>query len=148
MSDVKDPRDALAVLNSTNDRLAKRMHWPLWRHLAGGLLLTLIVGSVALPRAISIVAFVVAMVMTILLVQDDKKRHGMFVSGYQRGRTVWIVGAIVALIVSALIVVMRFDEPVANPWFWVTLSIVFLGTSGLSSIWERVYRKDVREGRL
>ena len=125
------------------------MRWPIWRHFAGGLLMTLMVAAVALPRDVAAVVFVTAMVLMLLIVRDDKKRHGMFVSGYQRGRTVWIVAAIIVLILSALFIVLtQFEDPTDDPWFWVTLSIVALGTAGLSRIWERVYRGDVREGRL
>ena len=125
------------------------MRWPIWRHFASGLLMTLMVAAVALPRDAAAVVFVTAMVLMLLIVRDDKKRHGMFVSGYQRGRTVWIVAAIIVLTLSALVIVVtQFEDPTNDPRFWVTLSIVFLGTSGLSWIWERVYRGDVREGRL
>lgn len=149
MNNSEDPRDALAALESTNDRLARRMRWPIWRHFAGGLLMTLMVAAVALPRDVAAVVFVTAMVLMLLIVRDDKKRHGMFVSGYQRGRTVWIVAAIIVLNLSALVIVLtQFEDPTDDSWFWVTLSIVALGTSGLSWIWERVYRGDVREGRL
>lgn len=149
MSDLKDPHEALAALDSTNERISKRMSWPLWRHLAGGFLMTLIVAAVALPKLVSIVVFAIAMILMALIVRDDKKRYGMFVSGYQRGKTVWTVGAIVVLILAALVTILtQFDDAATEPGFWVTLLIVFLGTSGLSVIWERVYRMDVREGRL
>ena len=111
--------------------------------------MTLIVAAVALPKLVSIVVLAIAMILMALIVRDDKKRYGMFVSGYQRGKTAWIVGAIIVLILAALVTILtQFDDPVTEPGFWVTLSIVFLGTSGLSVIWERVYRMDVREGRL
>ncbi|RPF70507.1 hypothetical protein [Aurantiacibacter spongiae] len=111
--------------------------------------MTLIVAAVALPRDVTAVVFVTAMVLMLLIVRDDKRRHGMFVSGYQRGRTVWIVAAIIVLNLSALVIVLtQFEDPTDDPWFWVTLSTVALGTSGLSWIWERVYRADVRQGRL
>ncbi len=111
--------------------------------------MTLVVAAVALPHDVAAVVFVTAMVLMLLIVRDDKKRHGIFVSGYQRGRTVWIVAAIIVLTLSALVIVLtQFEDPTDDPWFWVTLSIVALGTSVLSWIWERVYRGDVLEGRL
>ena len=106
MNNSEDPRDALAALESTNDRLARRMRWPIWRHFAGGLLMTLVVAAVALPHDVAAMVFVTAMVLMLLIVRDDKKRHGMFVSGYQRGRTVWIVAAIIVLTLSALVIVL------------------------------------------
>lgn len=149
MTNIKDAQTALIALEITNGRLAERMRWPLWRHTAVGLLMTLIVGSVGLPRGLAMVILFVAIVVTIAIVRDDKKRYGMFVSGYQRGRAAWVTGAIIALNLSAVIFVRTFlDNAVVNAMFWLAMAIVFLGTSMLSIAWERVYRHDIREGGI
>lgn len=147
MTSMKDARTALIALEITNGRLAERMRWPFWRHAAAGLLMTLVVGSVALPRGLAMGILLAAIVLTIAIVRDDKKRYGMFVSGYQRGRTAWVTGAIIALNLSAVIFLRTLlDDGVVDATFWITMAIVFLGTSMLSIAWERVYRKDIREG--
>ncbi len=149
MSKTEDPRTALAALEATNDRLAQRMSWPLWRHVAGGLLMSLIVAGAGLPRDIAFIVFFVAMVLIVVIVRDDKKRHGMFVSGYQRGRTKWIVAIMIALTLAALIVIRtQVDGGAGSPWFWATLAILFCSITMLSLLWERVYRDDIRDGSL
>ena len=149
MTNVKDAQTALIGLQITNERLSERMRWPLWRHAAAGLLMTLIVGSVGLPRGLATFILLMAIVLTITIVRDDKKRYGMFVSGYQRGRAAWVTGAIIALNLIAVIFVRTLlDDGVVNATFWITMAIVFLGTSMLSIAWERVYRKDIREGGI
>lgn len=149
MTNVKDAQTALIALQITNERLSERMRWPLWRHAAAGLLMTLIVGSVGLPRGLATFILLVAIVLTIAIVRDDKKRYGIFVSGYHRGRTAWVTGAVIALNLSAVIFVRTLlDNAVVNAIFWLAMAIVFLGTSMLSIAWERVYRHDIREGGL
>ena len=147
MTNVKDAQTALIGLQITNVRLSERMRWPLWRHAAAGLLMTLIVVSVGLPRGLATFILLMVIVLTIAIVRDDKKRYGMFVSGYQRGRAAWVTGAIIALNLSAVIFVRTLvDNAVVNAMFWLVVAIVFLGTSMLSIAWERVYRHDIREG--
>lgn len=149
MANIENAQTALIALEITNGRLAERIRWPLWRHAAAGLLMTLIVGSMGLPRGLAIVILLVAIVLSIAIVRDDKKRYGMFVSGYQRGRAAWVTGAIIGLNLSALIFVRTFlDNAVLNAMFWLAMAIVFLGNSMLSIAWERVYRHDVREGGI
>lgn len=149
MTNIKDAQTALIALEVTNGRLAERMRWPLWRHAAAGLLMTLIVGSVGLPRGLAMVILLVAIVLTIAIVRDDKKRYGMFVSGYQRGRTAWVTSAIIALNLSAVFFVRTLrDNAVVNAIFWLAMAIVFLGTLMLSIAWERVYRHDIRKGGI
>lgn len=146
MSKINDSKAALAALDATNDRLANHMTWPMWRHMAGGMLMTVIIAAAALPPAFAAAAMITAMVLAIVIVRDDKKRYGMFVSGYQRGRTGWIVAAIIVLALTALIVLLTQVRSGAwDPVFWVTLAVMFAGTSVLSLVWERVYRKDIRE---
>ena len=149
MSKIEDLTAALAALESTNEKLADHMKWPVWRHIAGGVVMTVIVAAAGLPTTLALIALALAVVLMIAIVRDDKKRHGMFVSGYQRGRTIWVVAAMIALALIAFIIVRtQLEGGVANPVFWGALAIVFLGVSALSLVWEIVYRKDIREGRV
>ena len=149
MNETNDPRRALAALEATDERLAQRMRWPLWRHMAAGLLMSLIVAASAMPRNLAAAAFAAGLVLVLVIVRDDKKRHGMFVSGYQRGRTKWVVAAIFLTTLSAIIVVRtRLGEGIADLLFWGVLAIVFSGTTMLSLLWERVYGDDIRRGAV
>ena len=147
MSKIDDPRSSLVKLEAINVRLAERMSWPLWRHIAAGVLMTMIVAATGLPRELAAVVFAVSMVLVFAIIRDDKKRHGMFVSGYQRGRTRWIVGAILALALTAVTIVRtQVKRETSDPLFWITLAIVFLGITILSLLWEKVYRREIRGG--
>jgi hypothetical protein len=146
VTETDEPAASLAALEVANDRLAKRMKWPVWRHMAGGLLLTLIVAAVALPVAAAWIVFFAAILLTVVIVRSDKKRHGMFVSGFQRGRTGWVIAATVALLLGALKVVStQWAGNWSDPLLWLTLAVVFAGTTTLSLLWEQVYRADIRK---
>lgn len=149
MNETNDPRRALDALEAIDERLAQRMRWPLWRHMAAGLLMSLIVAAAGVPRNLAAAAFAAGLVLVLVVVRDDKKRHGMFVSGYQRGRTKWVVAAIFLTTLSAVLVVRtQLSEGIADPLFWVVLAIVFSGTTMLSLLWERVYSDDIRRGAV
>ena len=149
MNETNDPRRALDALEAIDERLAQRMRWPLWRHMAAGLLMSLIVAAAGVPRNLAAAAFAAALVLVLVIVRDDKKRHGMFVGGYQRGRTKWVVAAIILTTLSAVIVVRtQLSEGIADALFWVVLAIVFSGTTMLSLLWERVYGDDIRRGAV
>ena len=81
MADRTDPRDALAAIERTEGRLATRMHWPLHRHAAAGVLQALFVVAWALPLPYMGALFAVAVAMMTLIAEADRKRDGMFVSG-------------------------------------------------------------------
>lgn len=149
MTEINDPRRTLAALEAIDERLARRMRWPLWRHMAAGLLMSLIVAAAGVPRNLAAAAFAAGLLLVLVIVRDDKKRHGMFVSGYQRGRTKWVVAAIILSTLSGIIVVRtQLSGGIADPLFWVVLAIVFSGTTMLSLLWERVYGDDIRRGAV
>jgi len=69
----------------------------------------------------------------------------MFVSGYQRGRTIWVILANAAVFIAALVAMNSWVENgVSDPLFWVLTGTVFLVSTALSYIWEVVYRADLR----
>lgn len=86
-SDPQAAADALAALNSSQARLAKAGGCPPERHLAFAALMGVYVAS---PAAPGVWWFVVeaALICTVpLIVLWDRRRTGMFINGYRRGRT-------------------------------------------------------------
>ena len=148
MTDTDDPRAALDAVGQTNERLAERMHWPLWRHALVGLLLALLLLGIALPFNWQVVTYAVVLAMIGWIVRDDKKRYGMFVSGYQRGRTGWVLAAITLFFVALMLLTNTlFDEPTRHPLFWGFEIALFTGGTALSVLWEKIYRADLLAGR-
>lgn len=143
----EEARAALGSVNDTRSKMAERMHWPWWRHALAGLYLAALLGGIALDNNARMILFGIAVVGLLLVVRDDKKRYGMFVSGYQQGRTVWVVLATVIVFIAALVAMnIWVKNGPGDPLFWVLTGTVFVITTALSYAWEAVYRADLRRG--
>ena len=92
-----EARAALAAKADAERQLAAAVNCPPWRHAAfGGLMATLVAApTVPLPaRFVLLAAMFVAM---FLIVRSDRKRMGMFVNGYRRGKTLFVSFAMLAI---------------------------------------------------
>jgi len=140
---------ALKTVTETNERLAQKMHWPLWRHAAVGALFCVLLLGISLPGSIGGVINVAMIGVVFLLIRDDKRRHGMWVSGYQKGRTGWVMAALVGLVLACIAASMAWidEQPLGDPLFWSLQAVLFFGATGLSILWQRVYRADIKAGR-
>lgn len=49
--------------------------------------MALLVGGLALPLPLQTASIAVAMSLTAVIVQYDRRRYGVFINGYRRGRT-------------------------------------------------------------
>ena len=146
--DRSDAHASLEAIRQTEDRLAGRMRWPLWRHAALGVFLALLLLGIALPFSWQIPITLLALGLIFLVIRSDKKRHGMFVSGYQRGRTGWVVAAIVALFIAMLLLANTLvTDPLDSALFWAIETVLLAGSTALSLVWEKVYRADLKAGR-
>jgi len=101
---------ALKTVTETNERLAQKMHWPLWRHAAVGALFCVLLLGISLPGSIGGVINVAMIGVVFLLIRDDKRRHGMWVSGYQKGRTGWVMAALVGLVLACIAASMAWID--------------------------------------
>lgn len=140
--------DALSAANAAQAKLAERMRWPWWRHAASGLLFALLLLATTVPNVYAIAILGIILLLTAAIIRDDKKRYGMFVSGYQRGRTGWVIAAIFAVFAAGWIgIYFAGLDNIHNPILWIIVGGVFLTSTALSYVWEVVYRADLRKGR-
>lgn len=146
--DKSEAQSALDAVKDTDRLMAQRMTWPLWRHAIFGVMMALLLLALALPVGMQIPVIGLVLLLVVLVVRDDKKRHGMFVSGYQKGRTGWVLAAQAALLLAALVVTLIWlDEPLESLLFWAMAAMLLVVSTVLSVIWEKVYRADIEEGR-
>lgn len=146
MMNPKDAAAALAQVELAQERLAARAHWPLYRHALFGLVEGLVVAAVAQPIAHAGVLFVVAMGLLVLCVQGDRRRDGMFVSGWQRGATLPLTILIVlfALAMAWASASLR-DGSAMVPMGYLLGVITFAVCTAASLRWEKVYRANLSE---
>ena len=146
--DKNEAQSALDAVKNTDRLMADRMSWPLWRHAVVGVLMVLLLLGITLPIGQQLPIMGLVLVLVFLVIRDDKKRHGMFVSGYQKGRTGWVLAVQFALFVAAFLATNAWaDNAPASPLFWTLAAILLVGSTALSWVWEKVYRADLKAGR-
>lgn len=146
MTEIDEARAAMAEIRATEQRLSQRMQWPFWRHLAAGLAMGVLMLGQTLGSGLSIFTSFGVVLFALYLKNHDRKRYGMFVSGWAPGRTMWISFALLALAVAACLYVrMGMAEPQREqPVFWVLLAAIIAGTTAASYLWQLVYSRELR----
>lgn len=146
MTEVEEARAAMAEIRATEQRLSRRMQWPFWRHLVVGLAMGVLMIGQTLGSGVSVLLSFSVMLFAFYLKNQDKKRYGMFVSGWAPGRTMWISFALLALAVAVCFYVnLGMAEPQREqPEFWVLLAAVVVATTALSYAWQLVYVRELR----
>lgn len=141
------PSEALSALDAKRDAersLAAAAQCPPWRHGLFGALMGVLVASpaVALPYRFGVLAVVLAVIP--LIVRSDRKRTGMFINGYRRGKTRWVTFAMLAAIIglyalSAHAAISNGDRVTPAILGVVTAIIATLG----SVQWQRVFLREL-----
>lgn len=148
--DSNEAAAALARVEHTRNRLAERAHWPFHRHAMFGLGEALLVTSLAQPVALALPMTGVALALFAVCVVDDRRRHGMFVSGWQAGNTrpLTIALAVFVALMGVGSAMVR-DGASAQPLGYLIGLATFIGCTAASLAWERIYRAQLstRAGR-
>ena len=98
MTDFEDQaRSALAAKATTERQLAAASICPPWRHALFGLLFGVLVAAPAFDPPIRYAMFAAILCAIPLIMRSDRKRMGMFVNGYRRGKTRRVAFAILAI---------------------------------------------------
>lgn len=142
--DPNEAAAALADIGRTQTRLADRARWSLPRHAMFGLVEGLVVAALAQPVAQAGAIITAAMILLVICVVDDRRRHGMFVSGWQRGATLplTIIVAIFVLAIAMASVALR-DKNASVPVGYLLGAVTFVICTLASLRWEKVYRADL-----
>lgn len=146
-----NPIEARAALDGIDDvqrALAlKATHCPPWRHAAFGLVMALLVLGQGFGLAVQMPLLAFAMLGVVLLVTDDRRRYGVFINGYRKGRTRLVS---VALVIAMLVVMGgEIHARVAGLSLATKLGlagVAFAVAVGASVAWSRVYRRELTGG--
>lgn len=146
-----DPIEAQAALDSMNaaqrEFATSGPKYPLWRHVAFAAVMGAIVLSQAFGPPLQIILFVFAMAAVAWIVTDDRRRYGVFVSGYRRGRTLSVTLLMVLLLLGTMgaeIHARLNDQSLA-----VKLGIAgsaFVIALVASLLWTRIYDRELQDG--
>ena len=139
---------ALDAVGKTDRKMAEKMRWPMWYHASFGLAEGLIVTGLA-SEEIGTTAVAGGVAMIGLLTWQTRK-SGMFVSGFRGGRSRPLTYGIIAFLLAAIVVAFKVvrDHPQETQLAVGLGAIVTLVLTLASLWWERIYRREVREGGL
>lgn len=141
MTDMEDQaRIALAARETVQRQLAAAATYPQWRHAIFGMLLGGLVLMPALPSAGRIAMFAALLCAMPLIMRSDRKRSGMFINGYRRGRTLYVTFAMLALEICLIMISMHRATEFGDPRMAFLLAPVAVAVGWIGSlIWQRVF---------
>jgi hypothetical protein len=139
-----DARSALEAKQYAEAQMARAATCPAWRHALFGLMMGGLVATPAFEMPIRISLLVLLLAMIPIIVHSDRKRMGMFINGYRRGKTrVVAVGLlIVELSLYAVSVVRGLDHNDHVTPLLLGIVGVVVGIVG-SMIWQRVFVREM-----
>lgn len=143
-----EARAALDNIDAAQRELAlKNTQYPLWRHAAFGAVMGALVLSpgLALPYQMALLAIASAGVAW--LAADDRRRYGVFINGYRKGRTLPLTLAMVAALLLA--VGGEIYARVEGLQLAIKLGVAgfaFVVAMGASLWWTRIYRRELLNG--
>ena len=146
-----NPDEAATALDSvgqTEKRLAEHSRWPFYRHAMYGLSQGLLVAAIAQPVNTAGRMIVVAFALSAVCIWDDRRRHGMFVSGWQPGATrpLTIVLTLFVLLMAAASLAAR-DGASAQALGYLAGLVTFAISTAASMLWQRIYRRQLEGER-
>ena len=144
MTDSTQAAEALAAMRDCQARLSKAAACPPERHLAFAPLMGDYVAAPAAPLWLKFVLEALILGAVVFIVRWDRRRTGMFVNGYRRGRTRPVLAT---LMVGMLGLYMAgYWLAKARGVWWAPLGLsplALLGGYYGSAWWQRVYAREL-----
>lgn len=145
MTDMQEQaRAALAAKAAAERNLAELALCPPWRHAAFAGIMAALVASPAAPLALRSVILVFVFAAIALVIQSDKKRLGVFINGYRRGRTRLVTFPMLAIVMAIYVASMVFGMDRHRPEISLALGVVTFGIAYVGSVlWQRVFVREL-----
>ena len=142
-----DHSEALSALDAKRQaeaQMAKAATCPPWRHALFGFLMGALVASPAFDFPIRMLILILILCSIPVIVQSDRKRMGMFINGYRRGRTRIVAIGILAVELSLYLVsvIRGLDHHDHVTPLLLSIAGVLIGIAG-SMLWQRVFVQEM-----
>lgn len=142
---VQNARAALAAKEAAEASIARMSLCPPWRHAAFAGIMAALVIDPAVPLPWRFAVIVAAFAGIALVVRSDRRRLGMFINGYRRGRTRLVTFPMLAVVMLlyglSVYAALDWHRPNLSVAFAV---IAFLICYGGSVLWPRVFVRELR----
>ena len=135
---------ALDAKRAAEVQMARAANCPPWRHAVFGLLMGALVASPAFDTVPRFAILVLILCCIPLIIHSDRKRMGMFINGYRRGKT--RIVAIGVLIVELALYFVSVTLGLGHDDHTTPLLLgvigVLIGIGG-SLLWQRVFVREM-----
>jgi hypothetical protein len=142
--DHSEVLSALDAKRAAEVQMARAATCPPWRHALFGLLMGGLVASPAFEMTTRITILVVILCCIPVIIQSDRKRMGMFINGYRRGKTRIVALGVLAVVLGlyAISVVRGLDHHDHIAPLLLGAVAVVVATLG-SILWQRVFVREM-----
>ena len=150
MIDAQYALKALEDARTAQAGLAERVNCPPHMRVAFGLIMGALIAAQAAPSSVAIGVTAACLGAVVLMIRAIRRRTGIFVNGYRRGRTRWVALGLLAIVESALAFSLWLK--LAHHLVWAPLAAgaaVTVIAIAASFLWQAAYRADLSaEGGL
>lgn len=142
--EARNALTALEAKRAAEAQMAIAATCPPWRHAVFGLMMGGLIASPAFAFPLRMAILAVLLCLVPIIIRSDRKRTGMFINGYRRGKTRWVVFAI--LVVELGLYAIGVDRSLDHGDHLTPLLLGLLGTAlgfGGSVVWQRVFVREM-----
>ena len=124
--------------------MAQAANCPPWRHAIFGLMMGALIATPALETPFRFAVLAILLCLIPLIIRSDRKRNGMFINGYRRGKTLFVVAGILAVELSIYAVSVYRGLELHDRVTPLLLGCagVVVGVAG-SLLWQRVFVREM-----
>lgn len=143
---AEQARQALDAMRMTKTQLADLGNCPPWRHAAFGGVMALLNFSLCFGQPIQVALFVLSMAGVALIAAWDRRRYGVFVNGYRRGRTRMFTFGLLAVMLLLLALQVWLRREGVSIWVGVAVAgVTFVVATAASVFWNRIFRAEMEQ---
>ena len=138
-----EARTALDAMGASERKLAAAAACPPWRHAAFGLVMAALVAAPAVAMPLRLAVPALAFLAVLGIVQSDRRRTGMFVNGYRRGKTLFLtLGILVANLGLYLLSISAGLRGETGTVILLSVAAFLISVVG-SVIWQRIFVREL-----
>lgn len=142
--ELTEALSALDAKRHAEAQMARAANCPPWRHAAFGLLMGALVASFAFDFVFRMAILALVLAAIPLIIRSDRKRMGMFINGYRRGKTLWVALGILAAYTPLYALSAYYGLSLHDRVIPLVLGCVefIIGTAG-SVLWQHVFVREM-----
>jgi len=137
-------QSALDAKRQAEVQIARAANCPPWRHAVFGLMMGGLVASFAFDFVLRTAILVIVLAAIPIIIRSDRKRMGMFINGYRRGKTRYVIAGFLVLWLPLYAFSVYYGLELHNRVVPLVLGAI-TGVLGVvaSMIWQRVFVREM-----